>query len=482
MGIVLKHTLKGSIYLYLGTLIGGINVSLLFPNLLGEQQWGVLTILLTLVAMGSQFSQLGLPSVITKYFPLYNNSEVEGFLRFIALSFILSTGIITLLVIIFQSQLMHSYRIDDVSPFFFVFFVCGLIFFTTMLRIITSLLVIQYKTPASFFFVEVLLRVLQSLFLVIYHFTDLNFTGFLGLYLASYILVNLVALIYFQVSKTMKLNLFLERTSGLKIREYIHYGLYTFFNGFGNEMIKNLDLLMLGYLVFNGDILAGKYKSITFFASLILIPLRPLHQILITIVSNNWTDTKNNEIEGIYRDSSFFGIFVSGLIYFLLLFNFNWISELFPIIDEGLLVLTFFGLGTFINAVTGINASLISFSKFFKFNTFSLLISLVVNIVLNYLLIKEFNIIGAAISTGFSTLFLNLIRYYFLKRKFGYSPFTRLNLFQLITIIGLCVLAVFLNHFKLINTQSSIIGSVIISGFFFYYIYNSQSFKKALSK
>ena len=51
----------------------------------------------------------------------------------------------------------------------------------------------------------------------------------------------------------------------------------------------------------------------------------------------------------------------------------------------------------------------------------------IINIVANYLLIPIYGILGAAISTGFSIIFWNLIMVYFVHREFGfltiYIPF-----------------------------------------------------------
>ena len=67
MGIIAKQTIKGSVFSYLGVVLGGINVAILYPRILSEDQIGLINILIALSAIFAQFSSLGINGV-TNYF------------------------------------------------------------------------------------------------------------------------------------------------------------------------------------------------------------------------------------------------------------------------------------------------------------------------------------------------------------------------------------------------------------------------------
>ncbi|MCX6181830.1 MAG: polysaccharide biosynthesis C-terminal domain-containing protein [Bacteroidetes bacterium] len=78
--------------------------------------------------------------------------------------------------------------------------------------------------------------------------------------------------------------------------------------------------------------------------------------------------------------------------------------------------------GQFINVAAGSVGYLLIMTKNEKYSIIGMAVSVLVNILLNLLLIKDYGIIGVAIATAISLALWNLIMLYFLVKKTGLNP------------------------------------------------------------
>ena len=105
-------------------------------------------------------------------------------------------------------------------------------------------------------------------------------------------------------------------------------------------------------------------------------------------------------------------------------------------------VIFFIGLGCLLDMATGANSSLMGTSKYYKVQSYLLLILVVLLVSLNLFLIPRYGLTGAAVSSAASLGVLNLLRYLFLYFKYGFQPY---NLrFVMVIVIG--ALAYFVAH------------------------------------
>ncbi|MBA3674864.1 MAG: polysaccharide biosynthesis C-terminal domain-containing protein, partial [Chitinophagaceae bacterium] len=81
---------------------------------------------------------------------------------------------------------------------------------------------------------------------------------------------------------------------------------------------------------------------------------------------------------------------------------------------------------------TGVNSQIIGTSIHWRFEFISGMILLTLAIPLNYFLVKEFGIIGAAYAHLISFSAYNAIRIIFLKRKFNMQPFSNKTAYAII--------------------------------------------------
>ena len=138
-------------------------------------------------------------------------------------------------------------------------------------------------------------------------------------------------------------------------------------------------------------------------------------------------------------------------------------------------VILFIGIAQLIEMATGVNSEIIATSKKYRWNTFFLFILVFVVYLSNVILIPIFKIEGAAMATAVSFLFVNTLRYLFLKITFKLSPFS--NQF----FIGLAIGGITFLTLSLIPIMDNNILGILLNGGLITILYWSSSYLLKLS-
>lgn len=83
------------------------------------------------------------------------------------------------------------------------------------------------------------------------------------------------------------------------------------------------------------------------------------------------------------------------------------------------------GLGKLFDLATGINNSILGYSPSYRVNFLFILVLGVSNIILNYFLIREYGIVGAAYSTFIAYLLFNVLKFLYLAFRYRITPFSK---------------------------------------------------------
>ncbi|HJN05985.1 MAG TPA: hypothetical protein QF480_05170, partial [Bacteroidales bacterium] len=75
MGIIKKQSISGTIYSYVGVVLGFITTGLLYPQIFTTEEIGLLRILVSYSLLFAQFAGLGINTVTIKLFPYFRNYE-----------------------------------------------------------------------------------------------------------------------------------------------------------------------------------------------------------------------------------------------------------------------------------------------------------------------------------------------------------------------------------------------------------------------
>lgn len=187
-------------------------------------------------------------------------------------------------------------------------------------------------------------------------------------------------------------------------------------------LISNGDIVLLGIWVENTDI--GVYaiaKKIGMLTSFVLVAV---NTIIAPKFAALYQQNKLEELKEIVQQASLLLlIFATPFLLFICLFS----KSLLGIIDEefvrGAWILIVLSFGQFINVVTGSVGYLLMMCGYERMITIYYLISLAIGIILYWLVIPLYGIMGAAYVTAFIIVLQNLLSVYLVKQKMGFFIF-----------------------------------------------------------
>ena len=100
MGVIQKQSQSGTIYSYVGVVLGFITTGYLWPKVFSTDEIGLMRILVSYAVLFSQFASFGVNSISVKLFPYFrtNDGKHHGFL---GLTSLISLSGLIISVIIF---------------------------------------------------------------------------------------------------------------------------------------------------------------------------------------------------------------------------------------------------------------------------------------------------------------------------------------------------------------------------------------------
>lgn len=424
MGIIVKQSVKGTIYVYLGVLLGFITTAILFPRIYSTTEVGLLKILVAYATLIAQFGTLGINGATIRLFPFFKTDDRKhhGFLP-LALSIgMIGFLISTVLMLTFKPLLIEMSQEKSSLLVEYVNYLIVLVFFQLFFSILDIYYSALMNSVHGTWLREVFQRVLIIAAIGFYYFNLLTFHQFVVAYIASisiptfYILVTLIREGQFNLRFELS---FLDRKL---IHSIGAVALFSILNGFTVIMIQNVDLIMVNKIL--GLDAAGIYAICFFFGIVVSLPARSIYKIANVAAAEAWKNNDRKTLKDLY-DKSCLTLFVIGTYLFLGV----WINidNIMQIIGaqyiSGRWVIFFIGLGCLLDMATGANSSLMGTSKYYKIQSYLLLVLVVVLIGLNLLLIPRYGLTGAAISSAAALGLLNLLRFLFLYFKYGLQPY-----------------------------------------------------------
>jgi O-antigen/teichoic acid export membrane protein len=258
---------------------------------------------------------------------------------------------------------------------------------------------------------------------------------------ALYGLMALSLGLYLQQLEQWRLRIDWSFLTPRRRRSMLSYAFFGMLTALGSTLAFRIDSIMVTSLI--DERTNGAYNIALFMTNTIIIPFQAINAIAGPIVADNWARKDLHNIQDIYRRSSLNLLLIGGFLFaalYLVLDDLLRIStnyEELVIIKDIVFLL---GLAKVIDMTTGINNIIIGYSPAYRFNFYSILLLGVVNVLMNYLLIPRYHIVGAALATLISLLAYNLAKYLFILFRYGMQPFTWVTLKVLA--LGLGVYAV----------------------------------------
>lgn len=449
MGVIQKQSTAGVIWSYAGVVLGFIITVYLFVEILTTAQIGLLRVLVSYASILAMVASLGMNAVTIKMFPQFRNEKSghQGFLG-IALIIVIIGFIITSLAYL----LMRDYFVEDAKeqsalfiPFFYT--VIPLSFFIILYGIFDSYYRMLFNSVKGIAAKEVYQRLAVIAGLLLYFFSVVDFTGLVWLYVGAYAF----PVIQMMYSLIREKRFFIKPNRNFFTpevrREIINVGIFGILASFSARLVQYIDIIMVNEYLGLSD--TGVYTISFYFGTLILVPMRTMMKIGSTVVSEAWKENDLKTISDVYTKSSL-SLSVIGMLFLIGIWG-N-IDNVFHLLGKdysgGKYVILFISLANLADVFMGISNSIIVNSKYYRWQTYILLAFTVALIVTNVLLIPVYGIIGAALASLISKVFLNAMRYIFIYQRFNMQPFAWKHIWLIFTGVAAWYVTTFIPAFS----------------------------------
>lgn len=429
MGVIKRQTIRGSVYSYLGVIVGFFTTALIMPKLMSQEQIGLINVLVAVSAIYSQFSTLGFTNVTARLFSYFRDKD-KNHNGFVFLAVIV--GMIGFIISLVSFFLLKPYIVEsniDKSPLLiqYIYYLIPLIFFRMFFLLLDTYNKMLFDATTGTFLSDLLYRIGNLFLLVAFFFQWINFTQ----YVFGYVVILSFPAVYLAGLLICRKQFNLQPQLGFiqppLRKEMISLASYGIIGGLSSVALTSIDKIMLNE--FYNLSLTGAYSISFFFGSIILIPNRALGKISSTIIADAWKDNDLPKIDDIYYKSSINQLFAGMLLFVLLVTNLHNIFKILPPeYSGGEWVITLISFSNLLVASTGVSVQIISTSHKYKIQTYSLGILILLTVAFYWLLIPRWGMNGAAMASLLSMALASAMRVFYLQWEMKLFPYRHTHL------------------------------------------------------
>jgi len=421
LGIVIRQSLKNTISTYIGFGVGAINTLFLYTNFLTDTYYGLVAFILSTANILMPFMAFGVHNGIVKFYSSFKTKKsLNSFLTlmlFLPLVLVVPLGLVThfayetiaqLLATenpIIRDYLWHIYIIAIAMAYFEIFF---------------AWTKVQLKTVFGTVMREIFHRVCISILLIAVYFEFISVEDF----------IIGVTLVYLARMGIMKLYAYSVRfpkftfgnINGLS--DILKYCFLIILAGSVAMLILDIDKFMLGqYLKIEN---VAYYSVAIFIATVIAVPHRAMHQILLPLTAKYLNDNNKKDLKDLYVRSSLNLLVISGLIFLLIILNINALYQIIPKeFSGGLFVVIIISVAKLYDNSLGSNNAILFNSDYYRVVLFFGVLLAVLTVILNVIFIPIYGINGSAFATFLAIVIYNTAKVLFVKKKFNILPYSK---------------------------------------------------------
>ena len=458
MGEIKKQGISNAIISYIGIAIGFINLLVLQPILLSPEEIGLTRILFSFSSLLATLIPLGMINVIIRFFPVFENKEKKNFGFFGFSLLIPGIGFLIVGSLMYLCKDYFISKYNNQSPLFAEYFnyVFPLSFFLAFTSVLGSYCAVLFKTPFPSFVNDIASRILNVLVFSLYFLKVININtmilSFVGIYFLQMITLLIYIVIIDKPSVKIDFNYFREK----KVFVIIQYGLLFSIGVMSSIGLRYLDSVIIGiYLPLSA---VGVYSICAFIPTVIEVPLSAIEKISNPKIAKYWEENNIIEIEKIYNQSVKYLSLVGSYIFLLIVINIESLLKYLPNdFHEAHNIVKVISIGALVNISTGVNTSIIFFSKKYKMGLIFLMVLFISTLTLDIILIPKIGVIGAAIATALAAILYNALKFIYLKLMFKLNPIKKTNLI----LLGIVLVCYFSNSFFPFEIKSLLIDMIV---------------------
>ncbi|MCQ0112198.1 lipopolysaccharide biosynthesis protein [Zhouia amylolytica] len=420
MGVVVKQSVKNTIYTYMGFGIGAVNTLFLYTNFLSDEYYGLVGYILSASNILMPLLTFGVQNTLVKFYSSYKEDTEQGkftFMMFILpLLLIVPVGILG--TIAYESIVSFLARKNAiVGGYVWVIYITAIAM--AYFEVFFAWTKVHMKSVYGNFLKEVFLRVVVMALLMAVFMSWLTPDEFIiGVMLAYILRMLLMMLSAFKVSKP-KLVLALPQNSNKVIR----YTSLIILAGSIAMVLLDVDKFMIGQYEAIENI--AFYNVAVYIAAVIVVPARAMHQITYPLTARLLNERDMTALKDLYKRSSLNLFIIGGLILLLIVLNVNQLYQIIP--DQysgGISVVFFIAAAKLFECLLGNNNSILFNSDYYRMVLFFGVFLAILTVILNIIFIPMLGINGAALATLLAFLLYSIVKFWFVYAKLHIHPFT----------------------------------------------------------
>jgi O-antigen/teichoic acid export membrane protein len=435
MGVVVKQSVWNIVITGLGFVLGALNVLILAQIYLSDDYYGLWNYVLSTSFLFFPLMSFGIHNTIVKYYSSYTTKEErDGFLTQMLLWPLCI--IIPVIGIIYLAQDTIASYISDKNEIIGAFLWCIplIAIFQAYFEIFYAWVKVHMKTIGGNFLKEVFYRAgaMHTLMMLAMGWIDQTefIYSLVFIYALRALFMNIIAFqTYLPVFRFQKL---------MNTSKIINYSIYMIIAGSISTAIIDLDKFMLNQYVTIDQI--GYYSIAVFISTVIAVPARGMAQITHPLTAAHFNRNEMGDVAQLYKRSSLNLSVVAGFLLVIIFCNLNEFYAMMPQETRIAIPVVFLiSLTKFSENLLGSNNAILYNSDLYKVTLWMGLLLTFVAIGLNWWLIPEFGIIGAAIATCMAYLCYAFAKAYYVYIKLKIHPWTFKTwntLFLIVAMIG----------------------------------------------
>lgn len=429
MGIIIKESIKQSGIRLTFAVIGALATMFVYP--LDDDLYGILGYILNTAVLVAPLVMIGLGQASIRYFS-FHNAEVKerrDFLFYLLGLFVLNCIIYFGLVYMFRDVIVKlSTNPDKDFGSYINYALLGAVLFGLIQFLVQYLS--NYRKVSIPIIWQNIHRVTLPLALLLILWNKFTLDQGICFVLGS-LLLSAGVLLFSSFSSLSETDLRSTEVSheNQKKKGFYKFYFWAFATSIGSLVAFRIDVLMIGSMI---DFQATRdYLIALFLTNVVAYPIQSVLTISAPIIAQSWKDMNLTNIGEIYLKGSKNLLYVGAAILFSILIAVQLFAIILPKwadLKYVQIIIFILGISKLFDMMSSVNGMIIQYSKWYRYNTYFILMLTGVNILLNYYLISHLGIIGAAIATLISLTLFNIIKCVFLYEKIKIHPYTRSNI------------------------------------------------------
>ncbi len=427
MGIVVRQSIKTSLVILTGALLGTLTIWL-STRYIARQPLGFTGNLTYNSVLASQIAILGLNATLAVFIHNYPPGDAR---RKLLITLCLGLPVLLCLIafgpfLLLKPWILRHFQQADqwyMARYYLLMPVYTLLFVVQILM--EQYLGTQMKVAIAAFMREVVLRACIIVFILLFAGGYISFDAFVAASVLVYLVPIAIYLVIAYRTEGFGFSLDLKSISPKEYKELWHFSWFHFLLAMSINLMSYLDSVALPLYDHTGFVAVAVYRVPIFLVSFLQIPNKAILSPVVTVLSQAVAQNDNEKIKDVFARSSINILVATVFMAVIIICNLsNAIAILPPGYEQiGTIFLILF-IGRIVDLSTGVNDAILSVTKHYKFSFYVSALLIVLLFGLIKWLVPAYGVYGAAWATSITLILFNIAKYLYVWKKLDMQPFS----------------------------------------------------------